>query len=278
MSNIMNDLHAVGLNPFAVTLLAESLLKSPLAQWTTTRPQGFFFPVKRGDCPGWIGVRFTLEAVPQAAEHEATPPQALDKGEPAVLALASEWSEAAGICWEVAASGETISHMKVRRDDLLQLIRAALATHDTAPVDQGEVVARSMETAPRDGTIIRLLVQFEDHPLEDDNTKPLWTIGGNSFENTGEDLWQFAGWSWSHDTFVDGVGTPVGWLPLIDPQAAPAAQPMIPMSMLRPIAVEAIRSITGCPDISNGDKHLTDEIESVALAAITAEAGDKGAV
>lgn len=70
MSNIMNDLHAVGLNPFAVTLLAESLLKSPLAQLTTTRPQGFFFPVKRGDCPGWIGVRFTLEAV---GETECAP-------------------------------------------------------------------------------------------------------------------------------------------------------------------------------------------------------------
>lgn len=76
-----------------------------------------------------------------------------------------------------------------------------------------------MQTAPRDGTIIRLLVQFEDHPLEDDNTKPLWTIGGNSFDNTGEDLWQFAGWCWTHDRFTDGVGTPVGWLPLIDTPA-----------------------------------------------------------
>lgn len=46
------------------------------------------------------------------------------------------------------------------------------------------------------------------------------------------------------------------------------AQPMIPLSMLRPIAVEAIRSITGCPDLSSGDRHLTDEIEAVAIAAI----------
>ena len=30
MSNIMQDLHAIGLNPFAVKLLAESVLKSPL--------------------------------------------------------------------------------------------------------------------------------------------------------------------------------------------------------------------------------------------------------
>lgn len=66
MSNIMNDLHAVGLNPFGVQLVAESLLKSPLAQMTTKSPQGFFFPVKRSDCPGWIGVRFTLTAVAES--------------------------------------------------------------------------------------------------------------------------------------------------------------------------------------------------------------------
>lgn len=70
MSNIMNDLHAVGLNPFGVQLVAESLLKSPLAQLTTKRPQGFFFPIKRSDCPGWIGARFTLEAVPEAASDQ----------------------------------------------------------------------------------------------------------------------------------------------------------------------------------------------------------------
>jgi hypothetical protein len=70
MSNIMNDLHAVGLNPFGVQLVAESLLKSPLAQLTTERPQAFFFPIKRSDCPGWIGARFTLQAVPEATEGE----------------------------------------------------------------------------------------------------------------------------------------------------------------------------------------------------------------
>lgn len=79
MSNIMNDLHAVGLNPFGVALVAESLLKSPLAQMTVGKPQGFFFPVKRSDCHGWIGARFTLEAVPQAAENEAATTQQDDK-------------------------------------------------------------------------------------------------------------------------------------------------------------------------------------------------------
>jgi hypothetical protein len=60
----MQDLHAVGLNPFGVQLVAESLLKSPIAQISVDKPLTFFFPVKRGDCVGWIGVNITLEAVP----------------------------------------------------------------------------------------------------------------------------------------------------------------------------------------------------------------------
>jgi hypothetical protein len=64
MSNIMQDLHTAGLNSFAVTLLAESLLKSPLAPMTVGQPQTFEFPVQRSDCPGWVGVRITLEAIP----------------------------------------------------------------------------------------------------------------------------------------------------------------------------------------------------------------------
>lgn len=59
----MQDLHTVGINPFAAQLVAESVLKSPLAQMTVGKPQGFFFPVSRGDCAGWAGVRITVEAV-----------------------------------------------------------------------------------------------------------------------------------------------------------------------------------------------------------------------
>lgn len=66
MSNIMQALHDVGLNSFAVTLLAESVLKSPIAAMTVGDPQRIAFPIARGDCPGWAGVRITVEAVPEA--------------------------------------------------------------------------------------------------------------------------------------------------------------------------------------------------------------------
>lgn len=47
--------------------------------------------------------------------------------------------------------------------------------------------------------------------------------------------------------------------------AQPAEQ--IPLSAIRPIAVEAIRAITGCPDVLAGERSLVDELESVAQAA-----------
>lgn len=64
MSNPMQDLHALGLNPFAVTLLAESMLKSAYVTQCGTKPLTFEFPMRRGDCEGWAGVRITIEAVP----------------------------------------------------------------------------------------------------------------------------------------------------------------------------------------------------------------------
>lgn len=42
--------------------------------------------------------------------------------------------------------------------------------------------------------------------------------------------------------------------------------PSIPLSAIRPIAVEAIREITGCPDFVKDGKTLTDTMEEVALA------------
>lgn len=77
------------------------------------------------------------------------------------------------------------------------------------------VGARPMKSAPRDGRILCLLVDYSDdeaaHALQDANRT--WTIGGNSFENTGEDHWQFAGWCWTHDHFTEGKGRVIGWAP-----------------------------------------------------------------
>lgn len=68
------------------------------------------------------------------------------------------------------------------------------------------------DTAPKDGRLLRLQVQFTANQMDDDD-KVQETIGHNCRDNTGLDLWQFAGWNWSHDCFTQGEGTVVGWLP-----------------------------------------------------------------
>lgn len=81
-----------------------------------------------------------------------------------------------------------------------------------------------IETAPKDGTLLRLLVDFERHATED-SAGPAHTIGANSYLNDGEDVWKFSGWDWGCDCFTEGEGVPVGWLPLHAPsfeQAQPA--------------------------------------------------------
>lgn len=72
---------------------------------------------------------------------------------------------------------------------------------------------RAMDTAPRDGRILRLLVRFEEHATDD--ASEAWTIGCNSCDETGDDEWQLAGWCWDHDHFTAGKGTPIGWLPIL---------------------------------------------------------------
>lgn len=69
--SIMDDLHAVRLNPFGFVLVAESLLKSPMAPISADKPLTIFMPVHREDCAGWAGVKITLEAVRAPAEQVA---------------------------------------------------------------------------------------------------------------------------------------------------------------------------------------------------------------
>ena len=70
-----------------------------------------------------------------------------------------------------------------------------------------------METAPKDGTLLLLLIAPSDdreNELED-SAEPTRTIGFNNLFNDGEDVWKFAGWCWSNDHFTEGKGAPCGW-------------------------------------------------------------------
>lgn len=103
------------------------------------------------------------------------------------------------------------------KDDFYFVTDEQLKSYANAVLDKvlGEPVAwNPMETAPTDGTIVRLLVEFTDNSLED-SPEPVATIGHNSFDDTLIDEWQFAGWNWSHDCYIQGAGKPIGWLPLL---------------------------------------------------------------
>ena len=72
---------------------------------------------------------------------------------------------------------------------------------------------RPIADAPRDGTLLLLVVDYEaedaDNALEDKLRAR--TVGFNNLDCDGEDRWQFAGWCWSHDHFVEGRGAPILW-------------------------------------------------------------------
>jgi hypothetical protein len=77
---------------------------------------------------------------------------------------------------------------------------------------------RPIATAPKDGTMLWLLVDYGgdgidgDHPLADASIA--WTIGFNNLEADGKDQWKFTGWCWSHDHFTEGRGQVPAWKPL----------------------------------------------------------------
>ena len=74
---------------------------------------------------------------------------------------------------------------------------------------------QSVETAPKDGQLIALLVDYSNTPtwtpFEDKNVS--WTIGFNSYEHTGDDLWEIVGWDWQHDCFTNAEAKILGWRP-----------------------------------------------------------------
>jgi hypothetical protein len=71
-----------------------------------------------------------------------------------------------------------------------------------------------MGTAPKDGTLLRLLVDYrEDGANAIEDAGLAWTIGFNNLQDTDEDRWDFAGWNWEQDCFTQGEGEVVGWAP-----------------------------------------------------------------
>ena len=139
---------------------------------------------------------------------------------------------------------------------------------------------RPMETARRNATMVRLLVDYRaedaDHALED--AEIAWTIGFNSFDNTGEDDgWKFAGWCWTHDHFVQGKGKPIGWLPWANPDAA--ALPDVPVAGgYDPATIEACARVlerraenADCAAVINPAKRACVDAEMSLLEDLAAE-------
>lgn len=130
-------------------------------------------------------------------------------------------------------------------------------------------VPRPMHTAPRDGTVVRLLVQFEEHLIEDTD-EPAWTIGACNDDLVQEDErigWQVAGWCWEHDHFTEGKGTPVGWLPMLDiPKGGSEA---------RDAALAALVEAATSVERADADGELTDDLmDRLRAARDAAQASD----
>lgn len=94
---------------------------------------------------------------------------------------------------------------------------------------------KPINTAPRDGTIIRLLVEFKENSLED-TSDSVQTIGHSNSDHDQENEWQFAGWCWTHDIYTQGKGVPIGWLPFADQVVADPVQHQ-PVQQVQPIEI-----------------------------------------
>ncbi len=88
---------------------------------------------------------------------------------------------------------------------------AGVGVETAAP--QTHVDWSGMAKAPKDGTMLRLLVNpdKEEFTAFDDSLTPFETVGFNNLADTGEDRWEFAGWDWQQDCFITGRGEVIGW-------------------------------------------------------------------
>ena len=128
--------------------------------------------------------------------------------------------------------------------------------------------ARRLESAPKDGTMVRLLVQWPTRdenpngpwgPFEDCNRS--WTFGFNSEDHTGEDAWQFAGWDWQQDQFVDYLDRDeetqqaagmqiIGWLPLDQASTDDPPAEDYDLDFYKQRAVKAVEDFRDAADIN----------------------------
>jgi hypothetical protein len=99
-----------------------------------------------------------------------------------------------------------------------------------APEDAGRLVEAflPMETWDKRDEAVLLLVDYTDGEHALDDATIAITIGHNNDHNVGEGEgqgWQFAGWCWTHDHYVQGKGKPIGWAPLPHHLALAAVEP-----------------------------------------------------
>lgn len=97
----------------------------------------------------------------------------------------------------------------------LAMLTAALSASPAVGVKVKALEWQDMATAPKDGSMLRLLVNPspEEFTAFDDSLTPFETIGFNNLDNTEDDRWEFAGWDWSQDCFITGRGEVIGWAP-----------------------------------------------------------------
>lgn len=112
-----------------------------------------------------------------------------------------------------AACKEDLRWNDLNADEVFAAMLTAAPAAPATP-ESAEPVAWPMDSAPKDGTLIRLLVEFDENAIDDTEAGgPYWTVGENTADYTDCDEWEFAGWSWEQDCFTKGYGKPVGWLP-----------------------------------------------------------------
>lgn len=131
----------------------------------------------------------------------------------------------------------------------------------------------SMESAPLDGTLVRLLVRFDNNEIEDTG-EPTVTIGSH---NDGE--WNFVGWCWHTDEWARGSGDILGWLPLqpVALTAAPSAQAE-PNADLRAEVDKLSAELKLCGKencmgrrVKGVTQWVTEQAKDAAVAAVRAE-------